>query len=151
MISGGTLLFPLMMFKEEALESFSSSLVSLRLSSEACLTMEIFRVSGTGGVDGWLAFMLNLEPCLIIMDDLLEESSLISLRLARGASGLLTGLFLVLMNFAINSLERDFLSLLEVITGDVNESSGEAILVVDEPRKMPEMVCINVFFWLFCC
>ena len=111
----------------------------------------------------------------------LVSSLLISERLALGASGELTGLLLFLLleelvfedagffNNFIKSLDLDFLSALILLLGccccpdcivwdgggggEVRESaSGDAILVVELPLKMPDIVCINVFFWwLFCC
>lgn len=125
MISGGTReLFPLMMLRLEAFDSFDSlSSISLKSSSEACRIMVIFLDRGTGGVEGCDAFMLSFELCRVIKDrfELPESSLLISDRLARGASGELTGLFccfcwlLGLRNF-MKSL-RDFRSLSQLLFG----------------------------------
>ena len=75
---------------------------------------------------------------------LVESTSLISLKLALGASGLETGLFLVLDKNFINESLLDLRS--EVEEGLVRLSfSGEAIRVLEVPRKIPEMVCIRDF------
>ena len=74
----------------------------------------------------------------------MESTSLISLKLALGASGLETGLFLVLDKNFINESLLDLRS--EVEEGLVRLSfSGEAIRVLEVPRKIPEMVCIRDF------
>ena len=108
---------------------------------------------------------------------ILLSSLLISDKLALGASGELTGLFFLLLlvvvmlfvdvagfkNF-IKSLDLDFLSVLMlllgicccppdccIVGGDDTElsASGDAmpVLVLELPLKMPDIVCINVFFW----
>ena len=74
----------------------------------------------------------------------MESTSLISLKFALGASGLETGLFLVLDKNFINESLLDLRS--EVEEGLVRLSfSGEAIRVLEVPRKIPEMVCIRDF------
>ena len=76
----------------EGNESCECSSKSLRDSSDACRIMVIFRDKGTGGVDGCEAFMDNLELCRNNILELELSSLEISDKLARGASGLETGL-----------------------------------------------------------
>ena len=128
----------------EGKESCECSSKSLRDSSEACRIIVIFRDKGTGGVEGCEAFMDNLELCRKSTGGILASESLeISDKLARGASGLETGLGFCL---PFKNL-RLILDWLVGLVGEHRESSGEASLVVDLV-KMPEMVCMKVFLEL---
>ena len=119
---------------------------SLNDSSEACLIIVIFRLRGTGGVEGCEAFILNFEPCLSKSFSIFSESSEISDKFALGASGLETGLlFLFWFPLGLRNFSKSFLG----FVGEHNESSGDANFVVEFLLKMPEMVCIKVFLLLF--